>query len=110
MGDKQWLQCTIPTPDWETINQQRAKLSLKWADLMLPAVKTELDRLEAQAAKARELTATTSTPKGKGKGTRRRRKEVKSLRCLARELQVSPAYLSQVVHGKKNQVPRSLLG
>lgn len=63
MGDKQWLQCTIPLTEWESINARRAKSNLKWADLILPAVKVELDRLEADAAEAQ-----VPAPAVKGRG------------------------------------------
>ena len=56
-----WLQCQIPLWAWEAIDERRTKLNLKWADLLLPAVKAELDRLEADAANSQTSASITES-------------------------------------------------
>jgi hypothetical protein len=49
-----WLQCTIDKEEWEALNARRLALNLKWADLLPPAVKAYLDKLEATQSSARK--------------------------------------------------------
>ncbi len=48
---KTWLQCQVPTEDWNKLNDRRIALELKWADILLPGVEAYLEKLEAKAAK-----------------------------------------------------------
>lgn len=41
-----WLQCQVPAEVWERFNERRKKLGLKWAEIILPAVKRHLTELE----------------------------------------------------------------
>lgn len=56
--ERMWLQCQMPRPDWDAWNERRAKLGLKWADLIVPGTLYYLEKLEReQAAKPPEPVA-----------------------------------------------------
>ena len=46
MADTTWLQCVMPRPDWEKLNERRAKLGLKWSQILPKAVYDALKWLE----------------------------------------------------------------
>ena len=45
-----WLQCQIPRTEWDALNERRLKLNLKWADVIIPAVKGKLEATPADAS------------------------------------------------------------
>jgi hypothetical protein len=47
-----WLQCQLPRNEWDALNERRQKLNLKWADIIVPATKEYISKLEAQATDA----------------------------------------------------------
>jgi hypothetical protein len=47
MAELSWLQCQIPKDEWQKLNERRLKLSLRWADILLPATLEQLEKLEA---------------------------------------------------------------
>ena len=67
--DITWLQCQLPRQEWNTLNERRLKLNLKWTDIVLPGTKQYLDYLEANPAQqpkpaaVKNKAATTSTEK-----------------------------------------------
>ena len=50
--DITWLQCQLPRDEWNSLNERRAKLNLKWADIIVPATKEYLTKLETPAKRA----------------------------------------------------------
>ena len=62
-----WLQCVIPTSEWDKINQRRQKLNLKWNELILPAVLRQLTDLEvprSELPQKHEITTANKVPAG----------------------------------------------
>jgi hypothetical protein len=47
-----WLQCQIPHSDWDVLNELRTKLGLKWADVIIPATKEYIAKLDGKATDA----------------------------------------------------------
>jgi hypothetical protein len=62
-----WLQCVIPTSEWDKINERRQKLNLKWNELILPAVLRQLTDLEvprSELPQKHEITTANKVPAG----------------------------------------------
>ena len=46
MPDTTWLQAVVPRTEWDKLNARRAKLGLKWGQILLPAAILYLDKVE----------------------------------------------------------------
>ena len=54
-----WLQCQLSRGEWDTLNERRLKLNLKWADIIVPATREYISKLEGKKAPAKRATDTT---------------------------------------------------
>lgn len=87
MADTTWLQCTMPRPEWEKLNERREKLSIKWAQLIPGAVEAALTRLEAHPDEVAKIVgAKVEKPAQKPKA----KKEAKQLKKAKIEKNATP--------------------
>ena len=59
MADQTWLQCQIPRDEWNSLNERKLALKLKWADISLPATEQYLKKLETKKVKQEEVNSGT---------------------------------------------------
>lgn len=61
VGTLTWLQCQLPKSDWEALNKRRVALGARWADILVPAAKEYILKLEAKPTDARAEAAPSTT-------------------------------------------------
>lgn len=69
-----WLQSQIVRSEWDNLNARRLALKVTWADILVPAAKDYIAKLEGTPAGASaEAPASTTTTNSADKTTRARK-------------------------------------
>lgn len=78
MPDTTWLQAVIAREEWDKLNARRAKLNLKWGQILLPAAQLYLDKVESGEIKVAPLAPTPAQVAAAKKAEDKAAKEAKA--------------------------------